>query len=102
MLSEITKESIDQSFDILLTLSELKQNPMPSIVTIMEVADKVFTFLNTENEDNDLFLSLAKNYLYEKVNREELEPTELTVDSLLNCAIQFRTEISNRNIIWNK
>jgi len=98
------QEVINQSYDLTMTLSEIKESPVPAIEEVMGNSDKIFRYFSqgTDMEQNDFCLALAKNHIYEKVNRAEVSSSSISVNMILECADHFRTEITKKKTAWAK
>ena len=102
-LSDLDRESIVQSFDFLNVVSTLCNKRTPTVEEVFENAGEFRSYFSTHTEEmNDFCLSLSKDHLFERINREEVLPSDISVKTLLDLSKQLRNKTENHSKKWNE
>ena len=99
---DLDRESIIQSSDFLSVLSELSNTSVPNLDEVLKGAEHFRKFFSSNHEEdlNDFSLHHTKNYLFECINRGDLEVKDVSIITLLERCDDMRNKVRELSEIW--
>ena len=101
---DLDRESIIQSSDFLSVLSELSNTSVPNLDEVLKGAEHFRKFFSSNHEEdlNDFSLHHTKNYLFECINRGDLEVKDVFIPSKTYLSVPQSIMQAGGDVIFNE